>query len=166
MIWHTVRRLLINEADAADCFQRTFVSALELSRKEPISNWQPLLKRLATVRAIDALRQRQRRNDRHEPFPDEGRIDTRAADPHQRAETSELTEQLRAALSQLDPRQSEIFCLACLEDMSYHEIAEQLGLTVNHVGVLLNRARTSLRERLQAHRPTLANPRLPKESRP
>ena len=48
IVWRTAHRLLGNEADEADCFQRTFVSALELSRKEPIRTG-PLL-RLATVR--------------------------------------------------------------------------------------------------------------------
>ena len=32
IVWNTVSRLLDNEADAADCFQDTFVSALNLSR--------------------------------------------------------------------------------------------------------------------------------------
>jgi RNA polymerase sigma factor (sigma-70 family) len=54
----------------------------------------------------------------------------------------------------MDARQAEVFCLACLEDMAYREIAERLGLTVDHVGVLLHRAKTTLRERLGAHSPS------------
>jgi DNA-directed RNA polymerase specialized sigma24 family protein len=41
-----------------------------------------------------------------------------------------------------------VFCLVCIEELSYREVAEQLGLTVNHVGVLLNRARAKLSEKL------------------
>jgi RNA polymerase sigma factor (sigma-70 family) len=56
-------------------------------------------------------------------------------------------------LADLDPRQGEVFCLASLEGFTYDEIAAQLRITVNHVGVLLNRARTFLRGRLAAHQP-------------
>ena len=69
------------------------------------------------------------------------------------AETSELADHLRQALNELDDRQAQVFCLACLEGWSYEEIAGQLDLNVNHVGVLLNRARTILREKLEAFEP-------------
>ena len=72
------------------------------------------------------------------------------------AETSELADHLRQALSELDDRQAQVFCLACLEGWSYEEIAGQLELNVNHVGVLLNRARTILREKLQPFEPATA----------
>jgi RNA polymerase sigma-70 factor (ECF subfamily) len=153
MVWRIARRLLNHESDAADCFQRTFVSAWELSRREPIGNWGPLLNRLAHVRALDRLRQRKRETQRETMIPDEGAADLKAADPLQAAGASELAEHLRQALAELDPRQGEVFCLACLEGLSYEEIAEQLRITVNHVGVLLNRARTFLRARLAAHQP-------------
>jgi RNA polymerase sigma factor (sigma-70 family) len=58
-------------------------------------------------------------------------------------------------LADLDGPQAQVFCLACLEGFSYEQIAEELGVTVNHVGVLLHRARSSLQERLSAHRPRL-----------
>jgi len=46
-----------------------------------------------------------------------------------------------------------VFCLACLDQCSYAEVGEQLGITANNVGVLLNRAKAALRERLQVHNP-------------
>ena len=160
MVWRIVRRLVNHEADAADCFQRTFVSALELSRREPVANWGPLLNRLAHARALDRLRERKRIATRTTALADDAFTDSRAASPPQAAGANELAEQLRKALAELDPRQAEIFCLACLEDLSYDEIARQLRITVNHVGVLLNRARQALRERLAAHQPAAAAPRL------
>ncbi len=156
MVWRIARRLLNHESDAADCFQRTFVSALELSRREPIGNWGPLLNRLAHARALDRLRQRQRETKRQIVMPEEGTADARAANPLAVAGARELAEHLRRALAELDPRQAEVFCLASLEGLSYDEIAVQLQITVNHVGVLLNRARTSLRTRLAEHRPAAA----------
>jgi RNA polymerase sigma-70 factor (ECF subfamily) len=166
MVWRTALRLLNNEADAADCFQRTFVSALELARKEPVRNWPALLKRLVTARALERLRQRGREAHRKTSLPASGSAYARAADPLQAAEASELAEHLRLALAELDPRQAQVFCLACLEGFTYHEIAEEIGVTVNHVGVLLNRARTILRERLQAYGPTTAAESFGKEGQP
>jgi RNA polymerase sigma factor (sigma-70 family) len=73
--------------------------------------------------------------------------------PDQAAEGNELAEQLRSALSRIDARQAEVFCLACLEEWPYAEIAERLELTVSHVGVVLSRARAALRNELPSYRP-------------
>ena len=59
-VWQTAYRLLGNRADAADCFQETFLSAFEYSRHQPVRHIPGLLVRLATTRAIDRLRQRTR----------------------------------------------------------------------------------------------------------
>ncbi len=34
IVWRTVSRLLIDGTDAADCFQETFIAALEFSRNQ------------------------------------------------------------------------------------------------------------------------------------
>jgi len=70
------------------------------------------------------------------------------ADPRQEAEANELAERLRVALAQLPHDQADVFCLSCLDKLSYREIAERLNLTTNAVGVLLHRARQRLRELL------------------
>src|ERR1700722_16831301 len=59
-VWRTAYRLLANRADADECFQEGFVDALVLSRRQEIRDWGGLLRRLATVRSIDRLRQRRR----------------------------------------------------------------------------------------------------------
>jgi len=151
IVWKTAFRLLNNEADAADCFQNTFVSALKLSRAETVHNWLGLLKRLATARGLDRLRQRRRESSRYLGMPEDFDPSEKAPGPSRVAESIELTEHLRSALAELDAKQAEVFCLACLEDLDYRHIAEQLGLTVGHVAVLLNRAKSNLRERLRAH---------------
>ena len=64
----------------------------------------------------------------------------------QEAEASELAERLRAALPYLSEDQAAVFCLSCLENLSYQEIGERLGMTANAVGVLLHRGRQRLRK--------------------
>ena len=51
-VWQTAYRLLGNHADAADCFQETFVSALKVSRKQRVRNFPALLVRPVTTQAI------------------------------------------------------------------------------------------------------------------
>jgi RNA polymerase sigma-70 factor (ECF subfamily) len=94
----------------------------------------------------------------------EGALSSATPEPDQAAVASELSDHLRQALAELDSRQAQVFCLACLDGLSYAEIADQLGLSVSHVGVLLNRARLGLRERLRGHEPAAA--RRPEEVEP
>lgn len=156
LVWHTARRLLQNEADASDCFQKVFLNAVEWDRKEPIENWPAVLRTLATSRAIEMLRSRIRDRNRMEALP-EAIIDRNLAEPASKLLADELAGQLRTAITQLPEQQATLFCLVHLEGMSNIEAANLLGISANHAGVLLSRARTALRETLQ--------PLAPKEAR-
>jgi RNA polymerase sigma-70 factor, ECF subfamily len=146
VVWATAYRLLGNGDDAADCFQEAFLEAVKVSRRESVGDWAALLRHLATVRAIDLLRVRCRHRDRTDTLTDSEAAVSREANPVQEAEASELAERLRAALPHLSQEQASVFCLSCLEDLSYSDIGERLGMTANAVGVLLHRARHRLRE--------------------
>ena len=151
LVWRTAQRLLNHDADAADCFQRTFLAAVELESGEPIRRWRAALVRLATARALEQLRVRYRHAARFTPLNSEpiGEID----EALRRASASELAERLRVVLADMEPRQAELICLVYLEGRSNQEAAEELGITAAHAGVLLQRARAALRERLSAFAP-------------
>jgi RNA polymerase sigma-70 factor (ECF subfamily) len=157
MVWRTIDRLLAHEADTADCFQRTFIAALELSHREPIRHWPAALKRVATHRALEQLRKRIRESGKcvaiADPAAIVSKLDGEHSEPEQAAHSSELAAQLRIALAEIDPQESQAFCLACLDQWSYHEIAAEMAISSNYVGVLLNRARASLRQRLKQFDP-------------
>jgi RNA polymerase sigma-70 factor (ECF subfamily) len=156
-VWQTAYRLLNNRADADECFQEAFLAALEVSRRETVRNWRALLQRLAAIRAVDRLRERYRRRSR-EQTTDWNSLPGPAPPPSQAAEEAEMAQRLRDALAQLPARQAEVFCLHGLEGWSYTEIAGQLSLSIDTVGVLLHRARKRLRE-LLAPDPEQANSR-------
>jgi RNA polymerase sigma-70 factor (ECF subfamily) len=147
VVWRTVYRILGNSADAEECFQEVFLAGWQVSRETTVHCWHALLLRLASARAIDRLRQRRRRGSR-EQQADWDCIPSSLPPPTQALEEEELLERLREALVQLPPQQAEIFCLHSLEGCSYQEIAQQLVLSVDAVGVLLHRARKRLRELL------------------
>lgn len=150
LVWKTAHRLLSNDADASDCFQDAFVSAWELSQREQIQNWPAALKRLTTARALERLRRRYRHAARNEAWPDTPLPDSRIVDPDQRAIDNEMAQQLRVALSQIDPQQAEVFCLVIFEEQAYQQVANQLGLTASHVGVLLHRAKKCLQDLMKS----------------
>jgi RNA polymerase sigma-70 factor (ECF subfamily) len=147
-VWQTAYRLLANDADAADCYQETFVSALDFVRQEAVLNWPALLQRLATTRALDLLRRRGRDRGRC-PAPAEwDLVPSGSPGPVERAEAAELAGRLRQALAQLPERQAEVFCLRCVNELSYEEIAAELAISVTAVGVNLHRARARLSQLL------------------
>jgi RNA polymerase sigma factor (sigma-70 family) len=147
-VWRTVYRLVRNQADADECFQETFLAALEVSNRQPVRNWTALLQRLATSRAIDRIRKRVRRKQ-HEEAADLTVAEGSEADPSQHAEAAELAGSLRWAIAQLPAKQAEVFCLHHLGDWNNQQIADQLGITANSVGVILHRSRQRLKELLK-----------------
>lgn len=69
-------------------------------------------------------------------------------DPANRGEHGDLMERLMIAVRSLPEAQRSLVVLA-LDDLSYREIAEITGLTENHVGVALSRARKTLTLKMQ-----------------
>jgi RNA polymerase sigma-70 factor, ECF subfamily len=149
-VWNTAYRLLGNDADAADCFQETFVDALAFSKKQDIKNFRAVLLRFATCRAMDVLRQRLKRN---KPISfeemSESDIQSTLDCPAAKAENKELGDVLINAFAKLDSDEAEIFCLKHIENMSATEIAQSFGLKENHVGVIIHRAKNKLKVLLQ-----------------
>jgi RNA polymerase sigma factor (sigma-70 family) len=147
MVWKIAYRLLANHQDAQDCFQETFVSALELSKNEPVQNFKALLAKIANARAIDRLRRRY--HCEPNSSVDFEAVASTHVGPDQQMHSVELAEQLRRALAQLPPQEAEMFCLRCLNDLSYSRIAKLMGMTRSTVGVTLHRTKQRLREILE-----------------
>jgi len=149
-VWSTAYRLLGHEADASDCFQEAFVSALELSQRQKVRNMGALLTRLTTLRAIDRLRQRKRQSQRFMHVDDLSDVQGSVPGPAQVAEAAELTQALREAIACLPAPQAQAFCLRYFSDMSVRQIARALNMPTGTVGVMLHRARARLRELLRS----------------
>ena len=147
-VWRTIYRLLADEDDAAECYQEVFLEALKLSGTQKVDNWGGMLTTLAARRGVDRLRQRLARRQLHSTTNDVDAVSHRDRPPSDRAGEGELAQRLRNALCDLPPNQAEAFWLSTIEELSYAEIASRLSVTVDHVGVLLHRARARLRETL------------------
>lgn len=145
IVWQTAYRLVGNHIDAAESFGETFAFALEVSQRQRVRNFPALLVRLATSRAIDALRQRFSRSQSVDAV-DVVTLPGNGQGPVQQAQAHELAAKLRKALAQLPPKEAEVFCLRYLSDMSYRQIGRELGIRANTAVVLLHRARVKLRD--------------------
>jgi RNA polymerase sigma-70 factor, ECF subfamily len=148
-VWKTIVWLLGSSDGAADCFQETFTQFVVLARRQNIVEPAGVLVRIATRRAIDEIRRRVAERRRRQPL-----IDQRPADqpsPADFAAGRELSDLLREALGQIPDDQAAVFCLTQLDDFDNAAVAGVLGITPNHVGVLLHRARKQLQQRLASY---------------
>ena len=148
-VWNIVYRIQGNQADASDCFQEVFVTAVQTSRRQTIRNMEAFLARVATQRGIDLLRKRKPQFKLHRLNTDADESESHEPQPLMHVQNKELSEQLRIALAQIPQQEAEIFCLRILNEYSYRQIAEATKINENYVGVLMNRARAKLQELLK-----------------
>jgi RNA polymerase sigma-70 factor (ECF subfamily) len=104
--------------------------------------------------AANLLRDRQRRlsaraADAHEPYEESvhGTADE-TINPERALQSTQLLEQLLAALHELPERTRVVFTLYHLDDLSHAQIARQLGMAVSTVEKHVGRASTYLLKRI------------------
>ena len=143
-------RLTGSSHDAADLVQETFVRALPRLDRLPAERADVGAYLYATARNLflkDVERGRRQRPVEEVPEPDEpGPVED---DPQRAALLRGQQREVRLANSRLAPRQRLVLALRELEERSYAEIGELVGLNENAVAQLISRARQSLREELR-----------------
>jgi RNA polymerase sigma-70 factor (ECF subfamily) len=148
-VWGTIYRLVGNREGAADCFQETFVQYVQIAGKSNVGHPLALLKRIATRRAIDLIRERARGERKQRPL-EEGYVSVEG-EAWKGLAAEELAENLREALKQIPAEQATVFCMTQLEQMDLGEVAAAMGIDKGNVSVLLHRARAALQGRLAKH---------------
>lgn len=145
----TAMRLCGNATDARDLVQDTFERGLRnLARYKPGTDGRAWLLTILHHLFIDRCRSRTR----------ERRADVSAEDVEERVAAPEVEaapawaaispEQLREALEKIPEEFRTVYRLHALENRSYIEIAERLGIPKATVGTRLIRARRKLKELL------------------
>lgn len=141
-------RILLDAADADDITQEVFIEVLrsigQFRGESSLATW---LYRIASNKSLNLLRRRSRFSiwPAFEEKADRQPDTALASDPVEFAETRIA---LRKALDQLSPDQRVAFTLHRYEEFSYQEIADIMQITVNAVGVLINRAKNNLKKYL------------------
>ncbi len=133
-------RILGDAAEAEDVAQDVFYDFHR--RHAPDAPYAaPWLHKAAAHTAYNAAKSRARRERPVDVAADS------AADPERALEQVEAQREVRAAMSRLPERSASILMLR-YGGLSYAEVAEALGVGVNQVGTLLNRAEAALRKEL------------------
>lgn len=133
---------------ANDAFQDTFMKVF--TRKDlftDATNGRAWLYRIATNTCLNAHRYDRR-------HPTEGLEDTvKSVDPRYQpdfgTEQNSLREALEAAVAQLPEELRQPFILRELDELSYEDVAEQLGITIAAARQRIYRAKILLREELE-----------------
>jgi RNA polymerase sigma-70 factor (ECF subfamily) len=156
MVYSTAVRLLGNETEAADISQEVFLRAFkhfnELSASARRAGW---LKTVTTNLCLNHLsRYRSRWKFFSEMFSsseggDDFSATLAAPEPDEpRLEGADQQQMLHAALLRLPAAQRVPLVLYHFEEMSYDEIARQLGVSMGKVKTDIHRGREALRKEL------------------
>ncbi|CAM4060228.1 RNA polymerase sigma factor [Nocardiopsis rhodophaea] len=149
-VYRIALRILNDPADAADTSQEALVAAWralpDLDDPETFRAW---LYRIVTRRALNAARART-----PESPTDllEGDRPGRGPGPEHHTVASGLRDALAQALLDLPPQQRVCWILYEMEQMTYGEIAETVGVTTGAVRGRIHRARAHLVEALKPWR--------------
>ena len=147
-VWRVVYRILQSHPESLDCYQNVMLEAFQQSKKKAIRNWPGYLKWLAVRRSIDRIRERQRNRDRIDMSKCIESVAISSSSISSSLEMEELQARLKTELTSLPDLQAEAFWLRFIEQMSYAEIAEQMNMESQAVGVLIHRARVHVRNAL------------------
>ncbi len=139
-----VRRLLrdVGDSRGEDIVQEAFLRLCKQSRGEIEPRLGPWLFTVCRRHVVDILRKENRMTALSEtaepPAMTEG--------PAETVETSDLNRAVVDRLNEFPPNQQEAVRLKFLQQFSYREIAEVMGVSESHVGVLIHTAIKKLRE--------------------
>ena len=125
---------------AQEILLQAWQSLPKFERKASPATW---FYRVALHTAMNWHRKDQLRRARQQPLLDVQTVVTEGSDSGEHAEQREIVEQLYRAINQL-PKADAALVLLYLDELSYHEMAEVLGISESNVGVKLNRAKKTL----------------------
>jgi RNA polymerase sigma-70 factor (ECF subfamily) len=134
---------------AQEILLQAWRSMPSFERKASAATW---FYRVALHTAMNWHRKDKPRRSRQQPLLEVQAIVTDGCDSAAQAQQRETVEQLYRAIHQL-PKTDAALVLLYLDELSYHEMAEVLGISESNVGVKLNRAKKALGElmRGQSH---------------
>lgn len=150
-----IRSRTDNSEDAEDILGEVFLKALEAPNVlAPIENLGAWFYTAAKRRVIDLYRRRARRSG-HEEIGSEGSdLDLIASDygfnAPEELERKLVEDALEAALEALPEKQREVFIQNELEGMTFRQIAEETGVSINTLMARKRYAVLFLRKRLAA----------------
>jgi RNA polymerase sigma-70 factor, ECF subfamily len=162
-IFNVIYRFIGDYEEATDLTQETFISAYRhfdrFRGEAKVFTW---LYQIARNLCINRVRQRDRQRalrieslDQPRDLDDDESLTREVADwsssPQTVLEDRELRQRIMAAIDSLPPDYKEVVVLREFQNMSYNDIVEATGLTLENVKTRLSRARAMLRRKLEPY---------------
>ena len=143
---------ITNDSDAAaDCAQEAFIRAYRaLHQYDPSLPFGPWLYRIATNASLNHVQRWHAHETPVEEFPDSAEPDE--AGPESMTLRKEELSEVMAAMAELPVHYRAALTLRHLQQLSYQEVADSLGIPLGTVKTHLHRARAALKTRLLARR--------------
>jgi RNA polymerase sigma factor (sigma-70 family) len=143
---------ITNDSDAAaDCAQEAFIRAYRaLHQYDPALPFGPWLYRIATNASLNHVQRWHAHETPVEEFPDSAEPDE--AGPESTTLRKEELSEVMAAMAELPAHYRAALTLRHLQQLSYQEVADSLGIPLGTVKTHLHRARAALKTRLLARR--------------
>ncbi|WP_157974591.1 RNA polymerase sigma factor [Lewinella sp. IMCC34183] len=149
-LYRLALRMVGDDGEAQDVVQEVLISSWQ--RQEEIvqlDNPPAWMMRMTHNRAIDRLRSRKARTnyERAAAVPDRTQLT-----PHRLVESEDTLGHIHRQIARLSPEQQSVLQLREVEGLSYREISEATGLSLDQVKVYLHRGRKQLRQLLLQER--------------
>lgn len=147
------RAYTLSDDDCQDLAQEILLQAWrslpKFQGKASAATW---FYRVALQTAMNWQRKDKPRRSKQQPLLEVHTIATESFADCEQVQQRETVERLYEAIHRL-PKTDAALVLLYLDEMSYREIAEVLGISENNVGVKLNRAKKALGELMNEHPP-------------
>ena len=149
-------RYLRSEADAADCFQDTFVAVFQsIDSFQKRSSFRHWVRGVAVNQCLMKLRKRQRRREESIehmlPMFDEHGKRVEVASPREKSgigdslDVEQVRQIVRESIDRLPENYRLVLLLRDIDGYSTNEVASLVGIKVNAVKTRLHRARSALK---------------------
>lgn len=159
-IRHKLYRFALRITGSAHDAEDVVQEVLERVWKTPadqsaaVQNWEAWCMTLTRNRSLDRTRSRDLR--RTAPLDGLGERTSEGHSPARSAELRDLADQVRRLMQDLPEKQRLVMHLRDVEELTYEEIAESLGISLDQVKVNLHRARKTVREHMLSLEKTAA----------
>jgi RNA polymerase sigma factor (sigma-70 family) len=149
-IFRFCRRALPTREDAEDATMEVFMKLRgKLHQYDDTRSFSAWLYKIAANHCWDTLRRRKIRQDKETEDLDTVPLEHPDASQLEKLIEQRTSEEVRKALAKVAPRARMALVMRYYSDMSYDEIADELGVRRAFVGVVLLRARHELRQALE-----------------
>lgn len=167
MLVRMARQRLRNDAWVEDAVSETLVAALEnasgFAGRAQLRTW---VVGILKHKLVDQIRRHTRECQMHEnaeaddadaglhaDAAGDGVVEAPAdwGDPQERLSQRQFMSQLEQVIRQLPPQQGRAFLMRNWMEAETEDICSELGVTANHLAVILHRARQRLRGALRTH---------------